>query len=60
MHERTHDPAHYREIAETLRGLAANSRFDLCRRAQLLALAASFERLAGRVERELIDPEPAD
>jgi hypothetical protein len=60
MHERTHNPAHYREIAENLRRLAGKSRFDLCRRAQLLALAAGFERLAGRVQRELADAEAAD
>jgi hypothetical protein len=60
MQERTHDPAHYRDIAESLRRLAAKSRFDLCRRAQLLALAAGFERLAGRVERQLIDAPAAD
>jgi hypothetical protein len=60
MAQRTHDPAHYREIAETLRRLATRSRFDLCRQAQLQALAAGFERLARRVQHELADAEAAD
>ena len=54
MHKETRDPARYREVAETLRHLAAKTRFDLCRRAQLVALADGFERLAVRVEREAI------
>ena len=48
------DPVYYRETAEMLRCLARRSRFDLCRQAQLLALAAGFERLAERVDRELM------
>jgi hypothetical protein len=60
MPQRTHHPTHYREIAETLRRLADRSRFDLCRRAQLQALAAGFERFARRIERQLIDAEAAD
>jgi hypothetical protein len=40
----------YRESADKLRQLAAEVRFDLGRREQLLALAAAFDRLAARVE----------
>ena len=42
--------ATYRENATTLRRLAAQIGFDFCRRDQLLALAAGFDRLAERVE----------
>ena len=35
-----------------LRGLAAEQRYDLRRRDQLLALADGFERFARRLERE--------
>ncbi len=40
----------YRHNAGTLRLLAAEIRFDFCRRDQLIALAAGFERLAERLE----------
>ena len=40
----------YRQSARTLRQLAAEVRFDFCRREQLLALAAGFDRFADRVE----------
>jgi hypothetical protein len=39
-------------VADTLRGIAAQLRFDLRRRDQLLALADGFERFARRLERE--------
>ena len=42
--------ASYRQTARTLRRLAAEIQYDFCRREQLLALAAGFERLADRVE----------
>lgn len=38
----------YRDTAETLRRLAGELRFDLCRAKQLRALADAFERLAER------------
>lgn len=60
MSDRHRNPAHYREIAETLRRMASRLRFDLCRRAQLLALAAGFERFADRIEREHARPKAAD
>jgi hypothetical protein len=42
----------YREIARELRCLAfKQAPFDLCREAQLKALAEGFERFADRVER---------
>ena len=41
----------HRQSARTLRRLAAEIRFDFCRREQLLALADGFERLAERVKR---------
>jgi hypothetical protein len=44
------DPAKYREVAETLRGIAQRTRFDECRVSQLHALADGFERLAKRLE----------
>jgi hypothetical protein len=39
-------------VAETLRGIADQQRYDLRRRSQLLALAAGFERFALRIEEE--------
>jgi hypothetical protein len=48
----TRGPEKFREIAETLRGIARQVRYDLCRVDQLHALAAGFDRLADRVERE--------
>jgi hypothetical protein len=39
----------YRQTAEKRRKLAANIRFDFCRREQLFALADGFDRLAERV-----------
>lgn len=60
MLQRHRDPTHYREIAQTLRQLAGRTRFDLCRRDQLLALAAGFERLAAPIEREMIPAEAVD
>jgi hypothetical protein len=41
----------YRRNAETLRRLAAEIRFDFCRRQQLLALADGFDRFAQHLER---------
>ena len=43
--------AGYREIAETLRRIANELRFDLRRADQLRALADGFDRLAERHER---------
>jgi hypothetical protein len=41
----------YREIARELRFLAFNrTPFDLCRKAQLMALAEGFDRFADRIE----------
>jgi hypothetical protein len=40
----------YRQSARRLRQIAAELRFDLCRREQLLSLAGAFERLADRLE----------
>jgi hypothetical protein len=40
----------YRHSARTLRQLAAEVRFDFCRREQLLALADGFDRYAERLE----------
>jgi hypothetical protein len=54
-----HDPDRYFEIAETLRKIARDIRYDDCRVSQLNALADGFERLAKRVEHEQIDA-PAD
>jgi hypothetical protein len=59
MQNGNHRPDHYREIAETLRGIA-KSRIDLCRQAQLLALASGFERFADRIECGKARPEAAD
>ena len=41
----------YRQSADTVRQLATTVRFDFCRREQLLALAAGFDRFADRLER---------
>jgi hypothetical protein len=40
----------YRQSAKRLRRIAAELRFDLCRREQLLSLAGGFERLADKLE----------
>ena len=40
----------YRQSAENLRQLAAEIRFDFCRREQLLTLAGGFDRLAAQIE----------
>jgi hypothetical protein len=40
----------YRQTARTLRQLAAQIRFDFCRREQLLALADGFDRYVERLE----------
>ena len=45
-------PARFREIADTLRGIARQVRYDLCRADQLRALAAGFDRLADRLEHD--------
>jgi hypothetical protein len=50
-----HDPARYFEIAETLRKIAREIRYDHCRVSQLNALADGFERLAKRVQHEEMD-----
>ena len=41
----------YRQSANSLRRIAADLRFDFCRREQLLSLAGGFDRLAKRLER---------
>jgi hypothetical protein len=48
----TQGPARFREIADTLRGIARQVRYDLCRVGQLRALAAGFDRLADRLEHD--------
>jgi hypothetical protein len=40
----------YRQSASGLRRIAAELRFDLCRRQQLLSLAGGFDRLADKLE----------
>ena len=45
--------AYFRGVAETLRGTAAQLRFDPRRRDQLLALADGFERFSHRLEQEV-------
>ena len=50
-------PVKFREIAETVRGIARGLRFDQRRAAQLNALADGFERYAERLEAETGDPE---
>lgn len=47
------DPANYREVADRLRTLARQVRFDTGRVNQLHALADGFDRLADRLEREI-------
>ena len=49
----TQGPARFREIADTLRGIARQVRYDLCRVDQLRALAAGFDRLADRLEHDV-------
>jgi hypothetical protein len=44
--------AYFRGVAETLRGIADQLRFEPRRREQLLALADGFERFAARLEQE--------
>jgi hypothetical protein len=44
--------AYFRGVAETLRGTAAQLRYDLRRADQLRALADGFERFAGRLTQE--------
>ena len=44
--------AYFRGVAETLRGIAEQLRFDPRRRNQLQALADGFERFAARLEEE--------
>ena len=51
LDEEVERAALYRRSAEHLRQLAAEVRFDFCRREQLLALAAGFDRFADRLER---------
>jgi hypothetical protein len=41
--------AQYRQSASRLRRIAAELRFDLCRREQLRSLADAFDRLADRL-----------
>ena len=40
----------HRQTADKLRQLAAEVRFDYCRREQLLSLADAFDRLAAQLE----------
>ncbi|MBV9016728.1 MAG: hypothetical protein JO213_14255 [Alphaproteobacteria bacterium] len=42
-----------RGVAEELRQIAAELRYDLRRREQLFALAAGFERFAERLEKQI-------
>jgi hypothetical protein len=56
----TQGPARFREIADTLRGIARQVRYDLCRVDQLHALAAGFDRLADRLERDAERIPPID
>jgi hypothetical protein len=44
--------AYLRNVAETLREIADNLRFEPRRREQLLALADGFEKFAARLEHE--------
>ena len=48
-------PAKYRDIADKLRGIAREIRFDHRRVSQLHALADGFDRLAERLERATAD-----
>jgi hypothetical protein len=43
---------HFRRVAENLRGLATETRYDFRRKGQLLALADGFARFADRLEQE--------
>ena len=55
------DPIEYRDVAEKLRGIAREVRFDHNRVNQLLALAEGFDRLAQRLEdEEALADEKAD
>ena len=55
MPAHVHDPVRYAEIADTLRKIARDIRFDECRVSQLNALADGFERFAKRVQHERMD-----
>ena len=55
MPAHAHDPVRYFEIAETLRKIAGDIRFDDCRVSQLNALADGFERFARRVAHDRLD-----
>ena len=46
---------YFRGVAETLKGISAQQRYDIRRRDQLLALAAGFERFAERLELQAIE-----
>jgi hypothetical protein len=48
---------YFRGVAETLRGIANQQRYDFRRADQLRALADGFERMANRLEQEA-DAEP--
>jgi hypothetical protein len=50
LHEEERRTALYRQSADRLRQIAAEVRFDLCRREQLRALADGFDRLAEKLE----------
>jgi hypothetical protein len=50
MNDQIERAATYRENAGTLRRLASQIRFDLCRRQQLGAFARAFDRLAEKLE----------
>jgi hypothetical protein len=50
---------YFRGVAETLRGIANQLRYDLRRADQLRALADGFERMANRLQQEVgADAEP--
>ena len=49
-------PSYFRGVAERLREIASRLRFDLQRKAQILALADAFERRAERIERQPVKP----
>jgi hypothetical protein len=46
--------AYFREVAQTLRGIADQIRFDLRRKNQILALSEGFDRFADRLERAVV------
>ena len=50
LHEKEAQTTLYRQSADRLRQIAAEVRFDLCRREQLRALADGFDRLAEKRE----------